>query len=998
MSSLRALFTAHLSQHARLINIETPLPEAALVVERFTGREAVSELFRFEVDCLSGNAHFELKQLLGEEVTLRLLQADGSLRNWHGYVTEAMSLGADGGLARYRLVVEPWLAFCAQRRDCFQFQDKDVLSIAESVFGDYREANWRAEVTQPLRNYSRKTQYRESDFDFLRQLLSEEGLSFRFEHDQSAVAGDEATQTSTHARHTLVIFDRNAEAPESRQPAMRFHRADAPELEDSIQVLHDITQVVPNAVTRSSRDYKKLTATAAQATSQIDMGDVPVMEIYDGASAYRFEDTAAAQLRTDLMLSAFESAHRRLTGEGAVRQMAEGTLFTLTQHEQYQGDDARLRILNVEHHATNNLGAEAAELLKSTALEQGTYRNRFVLQAAAAPVVPHPIPHPQVSQQIALVVGHPDAAITTDRDHRVLIQYPWQRGEAPNAGGLNDTGPAATEGNAPGDATSGTWVRVAEWLAGPNWGSHFLPRIGTEVLVDFVDGDIDRPIVVGQCYNGADLPPFSAGVDSGANHPGTVSGWHSHNHEGKGAGTNQWLTDDAPGQLRTRLATSETDAQLGLGHLVDQRLDSAHRGPWRGTGFELRTDGWLAVRAGEGMLISTTARQNATSTQMDVAEAVGQLRAAEQSAQSLNDAASASGALGLKANKQQTAFIDGLDPQKEGKFEGSIGGQEAKKAQPGSRSLGEPTERFAKPYIVTEGPDDIGLSTPASSILFASQNLHATAQEDLHIASAKTFSATAGEAASLYTHAGGIKSIAAAGTHTIQAHTDEMEILADDSVTITSSNDEIHIQAKDSIVLKAGQSSVTLKGGDITFACPGTFSVKGSGNAFVGPGSGSASPEALPTGLAAEAPNFIELNLHDDWLQPVSNAPYRLVFDDGTIMEGRLDANGFARIEGVPNQSARVYYGENPAAPEARVELAANTFAANSESNEEAIARIQQYVSDSDDYWANEATSEQRDVFAEFNTDVDEPDGENAWHYLDAAQQKAMEEKLREDA
>ena len=112
MSSLRTLFTPHLSQHSRLIRIETALPEAALVVERFSAREAINELFRFEVDCLSGNAHFELKPLLGEEVTLRLLQADGSLRNWHGHVTEAMSLGADGGLARYRLIIEPWLAFC----------------------------------------------------------------------------------------------------------------------------------------------------------------------------------------------------------------------------------------------------------------------------------------------------------------------------------------------------------------------------------------------------------------------------------------------------------------------------------------------------------------------------------------------------------------------------------------------------------------------------------------------------------------------------------------------------------------------------------------------------------------------------------------------------------------------------------------------------------------------------------------------------------------------
>jgi len=102
------------NQHARLIELKTALPDAALLVERFTGREAISESFRFEIDCVSTNAYFDLKPLLGEEVTLRLLQADGSKRSWHGYVTQAMQLGADGGLARYRLVMESFLAFLAQ--------------------------------------------------------------------------------------------------------------------------------------------------------------------------------------------------------------------------------------------------------------------------------------------------------------------------------------------------------------------------------------------------------------------------------------------------------------------------------------------------------------------------------------------------------------------------------------------------------------------------------------------------------------------------------------------------------------------------------------------------------------------------------------------------------------------------------------------------------------------------------------------------------------------
>ena len=120
-------------------------------------------------------------------------------------------------------------------------------------------------------------------------------------------------------------------------------------------------------------------------------------------------------------------------------------------------------------------------------------------------------------------------------------------------GGLTDTGNLVdTTGNAPGNDASGTWVRVAEALSGPNWGTQFTPRIGGEVLVDFTEGDPDRPVIVAQLYNGADSPPWSAGVDAGTNHAGVLSGWHSTGFDG--VGFNQWQVDDSTAQLRKRVA------------------------------------------------------------------------------------------------------------------------------------------------------------------------------------------------------------------------------------------------------------------------------------------------------------------------------------------------------------------------------------------------------------------------------------------------------------
>ncbi len=925
-------FAELLSQRNRLIELSTALPDAALVVERFVGREAVSENFHFRIDCLSTHAHIDLDALTGDEITLRLQLADGAHRHWHGHVIEALQLGSDGGFARYRLIIGPWLSLLQHRRDCHLLQDVNIQSALGKLFANYPQADWRMDVTQALRNHSRLTQYRETDLAFVQRILAAEGLSYRFEHDQNAVAGDD----TGHARHTLVIFDRHAERPVCPQATIRFHRADATEFTDSIQQFHESRQVRSNRISLSGWDYKRICAPSNVAGSALDNGQLPVLENYDGATAYPFEDHSVAARQSDILLSAHESLYQRFEGYSSVRALAEATSFTLTGHDHYPSNQNTFAVLGITHRAANNLGASMASLLKATDIETGTYHNQFHAQANALPIAPLPRPKPIVSAQSAQVVGHANVALHTDRDHRIKVQFHWQRGAKPNPGGLSATekpehqstpsgGSEQSErggrSNAPGDERSGTWVRVAEWLAGPNWGSHFLPRIGTEVLVEFIGGDIDRPVIVGQLFTGEERPPFSAGHDSSANHPGVISGWMSHNHD---AGYNQWLTDDTPGQLRTRLASSHANSQLSLGHLIHHHPLSAMRGPWRGTGFELRTDGWLAVRAGEGMLLSATARSNATSTQLDVTETVAQLRAAEHTAKALSDTAASQGAQPLAANSRQTQFINGIDPAKDGKFTGSVGGHAAQKNRPASRMPGEPTERFAQPVILTETPNDIGLASPAGTLIHTGEHLHATAQQDWHAAAAHTLSATIGEAASWFSHAGGIKTIAAAGRHTVQAHTDAMDILANKAITISSTHDEIRLLAKGQIVLAAGQSSVTLAGSNITFACPGTFSVKGGGNAFQGPGRGAASLGTLPNGNV-NISHWIGVDYRDPLTgDGMAEAGYEIHFNDGQILSGHLDRSGQARHDNIDRKpvSKVLYKPRKPQAEKPHADLA----------------------------------------------------------------------------
>lgn len=915
IASALGVFGTGLSQHARLLTLasaqDSALPEA-LVPERFSGREGVNELYAFEVDALSTSTNLDLNQFIGEELTVTLLQADGSRRAWHGICTEAAWLGADGGTARYRLLLEPALALLRLRRDSYIFQDKNVQDVVTELLADYPQLRFEFDVTQTLAPRAICTQYRESDLQFLQRLLASEGLSWRFEHDQP----DEQS-TDGQAKHKLVIFDSKAKAPDMPGGAeLRFHGVRATDSADAIDQFAARRQVRANAVSISSWDPAQLLAPGAEQLSSLDAGELPALAVYDGGGERIASDSGQPEQISQLMLQALELDNKVFEGEGAVRQLAAGHAFALTQHERY-ADDNRFTVLWVRHEARNNVPSQVKKT--GDLIEAGTYRNSFGCVREAVAIVPRAIAAPQAATalgpQTAIVVGAPGAVATTTRDHQVRIQFAWQRGQGANPGGIaHDTD---AKGSAPGDDSSGTWVRVAEALAGPNWGSQFTPRIGTEVLVDFIDNDMDRPLVVAQLYTGNDQPPYAAGVESGANHGGTLSGIHSHNFDG--GGYNQWQLDDTPGQVRTRLATSSAATQLNLGYLIQQAPGSAQRGAYRGSGFELRTDAWAVVRGGEGVLLTTSARgaqgSGVASTQMDAAEAVRALQAAQELGKVLGDVATKQNALLSKeAAKAQQELLSRIDPKDKGKHDGAVNGQEASKAQSGARALdaAQPVEKFAEPLVLMDAPASINWATPASTVLFAGEQLHWTSQGDAHLTAAHTLSSVAANAAGYFSQNGGIQAIAANGPVSLQAHTDQLEILADKEVKVISVNDSIEIKANQKIVLQAGQSSITLDGGDITFACPGNFTVKGGQHVFDGGASAPAQLAPLPEGELPPDTLYLDHRYHDD--QPLAGADYVVKLADGTERKGKLDGQGRAVIQNVKAGVAKVSYGPMPGA------------------------------------------------------------------------------------
>lgn len=872
------------SQATRHIQIDTVLP-GAFAVERFHGREALNESFRFEIDVLSTEPFLDLTPLIGSAARLRLATGAGQ-RCWNGYLTHAAYVDTDGEVTRYRLTMESWLTFLNYRRNCLYFTKLDTVDICERVFGDYPEARRRYETSEALRIFALRGQYRETDFSFVLRQLSEAGLSFRIEHAQDA----SGSGTAPSGDHTVVISDRRAER--AKGATIAFHIQDVGDPDGVITQFTERHQLVPDRVVATSWKPSEVQALAGHAQAKADAKApvTPVREVFDGERAGRFDTTSQAQLYAEQRLDALRLPKTMHSGSGTSRTLEVGKVHALTG---YLDKSFTFVPLSIEHEAVNNLGADIGQLLGRGELEKGHYRNRFVAVPEGVPIVPPYRDRPTVhGVQTAIVVGEPDSRVSSTRDHQVRIQFPWMRGVAPLPGGLTDTASRSNpDGHAPGDHQSGVVARIAEQAAGPNFGHVFTPRVGAEVVVGFDSGNIDVPVVLGQVYGGRVQPPFAAGEGSNANHPGTLTGLQTQTLDGQTG--SQWVMDDASGQLRHEVSNAVASSRLSQGYLIDQQ--GAVRGAYRGEGFELSTQGWAVARAGEGVLVSSTARSNGASTQMDVAESVGQLTQAVQTAKGLDSAATGAKAGGLTANQAQADFLKSIDPSQDGKYTGAVNGQSATKPAGKQRSGGDPVERFATPAVLFESPSNVVFTTPNSAVAYAAENVHLTVQGDAHLAAVATVAGGSGDAVSFYSAAGGLKAIASDGPVSLEAHTSTMELLADQSVQITSTEDRIDVFAKDTIVLQQGPNRITLKGADITVETPGQFQVKSGAHSFLGPEGGSPTLSSLPDSRERAFDEGFILKDRDTGA-PAAFRRYRIALANGDVQEGVTDELGHTHV------------------------------------------------------------------------------------------------------
>jgi len=761
-----------IGQHTRLLRLHTAWGPNALLAERATIHEGMAPSMaphlqaacHIEVLALSTRTDLDPEALLGQAALLEL-QTTSHWRPFHGHVSHVACLGADGGFTRWRLHIDPWLHWLSHRSDAWVFQDMDVLDITEAVFADYLaqgalQPAWRIDVADrsALPRRSLCTQFHETDLAFLSRLWAEEGLFAWFEHSADA-AGE--------GRHTLVIADHAQAFTPNAQPRVRYTQAGATLKEDSLMHWGGVRRLGPTALHTASWDHRQVRNHGASGEVSGAHGQALPLAITDQPGAYAHASPAHAQRRARIQLEALEAERKQFEGAGTVRTLAPGTTFSLCDHPDHSGlgGQDEFTVLRVTHRARNNLAADAsaspamAAALAAQATRPGRlandsdeplYQSQVVAQRSHVPVrLRHAPAKPSVQgSQTAIVVGLSGSPVHTDRDGRIKVQFHWQRGSQ-GSHRLDHPTPTDDRCNAPASEASGTWVRVAQAWAGANWGGVFIPRLGQEVVVTFLDGDIDRPVVLGAVYNGQGQPDAQAnGVAAGAAtatgnapawfpgtarqgelpghaHAATLSGLRTQSLDASqsgGGAHNQLVMDDTAAQGRVMLHTTQAQSWLQMGHLLQQ--SGNQRLAPRGHGLELHTQAQAALRAGSGLHLSTHARPGGTTAQAqptDTREARAQLQAHAELMQALHSNAQTHRAqLPSEVAPPQLPVQQALQATL-----ASLG------ATASSDHGSIPTT--GRPDIVLSAAADVHSATPAHTVIAAGQHLTATTEQDTQL-------------------------------------------------------------------------------------------------------------------------------------------------------------------------------------------------------------------------------------------------------------------------
>jgi type VI secretion system secreted protein VgrG len=495
------------TQENRLIAVQTPLGKDVLLLTGFSGTEGLSYPFHFELDLVSENHNIAFKDIVGKNVAVSIVLADGSKRFFHGIISR-FSQGSGGGeegedLSYYSATMVPWLWLLTRTADSRIFQELSVPDIVEKIFTEKGFSDYKIDLngSYDKRNYC--VQYRETDFNFVSRLLEEEGIFYFFKHEEK--------------KHTLVLADApDKHKPCPKQASARYQiSAGGREEEDIITSLEWMQEIQVGKYTLKDFNFEiPSTDLKADAPSQQSLGPGE-REVYDYPGKY--DKKAAGDRLANIRMQEQEAQTTIITGSGDCRAFTSGYRFDLLDYYRDDMNEKSYVLTSVNHGATEPVGGSGQGA-------DASYTNSFTCIPFDVPYRPPcATPKPVVQgSQTAIVVGPSGEEIYTDEHGRVKVQFHWDR-EGKN------------------DENSSCWMRVSQLWAGAGWGAMYIPRIGQEVIVDFLEGDPDRPIIIGRVYHGINKTPYELPAEM------TKSTIKSDSSKG-GGGSNEIRFEDKKGE------------------------------------------------------------------------------------------------------------------------------------------------------------------------------------------------------------------------------------------------------------------------------------------------------------------------------------------------------------------------------------------------------------------------------------------------------------------
>ncbi len=481
--------------------LKTPLADDTLRLHRCVSNERLSELGETLVTVLSEQRDIQASDLLGKTAQLTVALRDDAPRHLSGFVTRFAQRGFEGRFAVYEMTLRPWLWLLTRTADCRIFQEQTVPDIVKAVFDDHPVAKFDFQLQRPYRTWTYCVQYRETDFNFVARLLEHEGIYWYFTHDDSG--------------HKLVLTDSATAhdcAPHCDMLPFYGGGSQSPPAQEYVDRWSAVQSMTSGKVVITDFDFERPSSALLTSQARARDYDLSDSEVFDFPGGYH-QSSDGSQYAED-RLDELQGSHQYFEASCNAQGVCTGHRLSLTRHPR---DDQNAEYLITGttlqlQQATSESGSGESSLACSFTAIPAEQQFR-PMRRTPKPAAPGP--------QTAIVTGPSGEEIFTDKYGRVKVQFHWDR-----RGQRNEK--------------SSCWIRVSQPWAGKGWGGISIPRIGQEVVVDFVEGDPDQPLITGRVYNGEQMPPFD--LPAG----GVVSGIKSKSH--KATGYNEFSMDDTAGK------------------------------------------------------------------------------------------------------------------------------------------------------------------------------------------------------------------------------------------------------------------------------------------------------------------------------------------------------------------------------------------------------------------------------------------------------------------